>query len=263
MFVPRIPLALVTVAAVIGGAGWVTDSVAALRVERAISQQVEENAHLDTSPSVFAGGAPYLQALVTGEIPRLNVNALDVNVEGLGMVNASTSVAGMLVSPGQVFSGEIEGAPAELISRTISLDGVALGRLLDMTDLDIANPYNISPTGGVSSEAQMTGTPPGFDVPVTVIVDLRLVGPMFHMTPRALVDVPEELTDRAREAFTYSLDTRRLPLSGQASSVTLSGGSIYFEAQRHNVTVRVDDLSPLDRTGPDPGEEPDDAPDGR
>ncbi len=250
MFVPRIPLAVGTAVAVIAGVGWFVDSVAATKVERGISRQVEQQSRLDVSPSVSAGGGPYLPAVLTGEIPRLSVEALDVTVEGLGMVNARTELAGLDVSPGQVLGGNIDGVPAELISRTISLDGVALGHLLGMTDLDIANPYNISPTGGVSSEAQMTGTPEGFDEPVTVVVDLRLVGPEFRMTPRELVDVPEERADAAREAFTYSLDTRRLPLSGQAASVTLAGGSIYFETQRHNITVRLSDLSPIDESTP-------------
>lgn len=254
MFVPRLPLILALVVSVVAGLGWAVDSAAAIRVERGVSRQVEEQSRLDVSPAVSAGGGLYLPALVTGEIPRLSVEALDVAVEGLGMVNARTEVSGLTATPGQVITGEIDGVPAELISRTISLDGVALGRLLDMTDLDIANPYDISPRGGVSSEAQMTGTPPGFDEPVTVIVNLRLVGPEFRMTPRELVDVPEGMADAAREVFTFTLDTRRLPLAGQAASVTLAGGSIYFEAQRHNTTVRLADLSPLDISPQEPAD---------
>ncbi|WIM71906.1 hypothetical protein QP028_10425 [Corynebacterium suedekumii] len=93
-----------------------------------------------------------------------------------------------------------------------------------MTDLDIANPYDISPAGGSVTEAQLTGTPPGFEDPVSVVVSLRLVGEMFHMEPVTLVDAPTGREDDVRAAFTYSLDTRRLPLAGRASSVVLGGG---------------------------------------
>ncbi|RNE50052.1 DUF2993 domain-containing protein [Corynebacterium alimapuense] len=245
MFIPRLPLVLATVVAVLFGAVWLGDSIVASRVERSISTQVEEAAGLEVSPRVAVGGAPYLAALITGEIPTIGVTALDVEVSGLGAVNAKTTVSEVVVSAEQVFSGEIAGSTAAFISRTISLDGVSLGTLLDMTDLDISNPYDISPSGGSSSEARLTGTPPGFDEPVTVIVDLRLVGSEFQMTPRELVDVPQDRETDARTAFTYSLDTHELPLAGQASSVSLVGGSIYFEAQRLNVTVQMADLSPI------------------
>ncbi len=251
MLVPRLPLALIAVLATLFGLGWLADSVAAVRVERAISTGVEDRTNLDVSPAVAVGGVPYLQALISGEVPVITVNALDVDVRDLGMVNARTALSQVSLEPDQVLDGDIDGAAAALLTRTIGLDGVAFGRLLDMTDLDIANPYDISPGGGVTSEAQLTGTPPGFDAPVTVVVDLRLVGPDFHMTPRELHDAPADRTAEVREAFTLTLDTRDLPLAGRATSVHLGGGSIYFEAQRHNVTVRLADLSPVDTSGRD------------
>lgn len=253
MYVPRLPFIILTALAVLIGVGWLADSVAASRVERHISAAVEEQAGLEVSPRVNVGGAPYLAALFTGEIPSVSVHALDVDVEGLGMVNAQTEFTKVTVSPGQVLSGEIAGAPASSFTRTLRLDGVALGRLLDMTDLDIAHPYDVSPAGGTAAEAQLTGTPFNRREPVTVIVDLRLVGNEFNMTPRELVDAPADLSpagaDDVRAAFTLSLDTRTLPLAGRASRVNMSGGSIFFEAERPNVPVRLADLSPVDASG--------------
>lgn len=253
MYVPRLPLVLATVLAVLLGGGWLTDSVLASRVERHISAAVEERAGLEVSPRVNVGGVPYLAALFTGEIPSVSVHALDVDVAGLGMVNAQTEFNKIIVDRGQVLSGEIAGAPSTSFSRTVTLDGVALGRLLGMTDLDISNPYDISPGGGTPAEAQLTGTPFNRREPATVIVDLRLVGDQFHMTPRELVDAPADLSpaeaEAVRSAFSLTLDTRTLPLAGRASRVNMSGGSIFFEAERHNVTVRLADLSPVDASG--------------
>lgn len=224
---------------------WLVDSLVATRVESRISASVEESADLDASPDVFVGGYPYTSALITDEIPRLTVDSLDINVEGLGIVNASTQLAGVEVTPRQVLSGDLTDAPVELYTRTISLDGVAFGQLLDITDLDIANPYDISPGGGVASEARLTGTPPGFEEPVTVLVALRLDGSEFRMTVRELLDVPEGREDDATEAFTYTMDTRELPLSQPATLVQMSGGSIMFETQRQNMTLQLPDLAPL------------------
>lgn len=224
---------------------WIVDSLVATRVEARLSSSVERSADLDVSPDVFVGGYPYTTALLTGEIPRMTVDSLDINVDGLGIVNASTQLNGIEVTRDQVLSGDVSGAPVELYTRTISLDGVAFGQLLGITDLDIANPSDISPGGGVSSEAQLTGTPDGFDDPITVLVALRLDGPDFHMTVRELSDVPAGREDDATDAFTYSMDTRELPLSQQATLVQMSGGSIMFETQRQNITLRPADLAPL------------------
>ncbi|QGU05476.1 LmeA family phospholipid-binding protein [Corynebacterium comes] len=253
MYVPRLPLILLTVLAVLFGGGWLADSIAASRVERHISAAVEKQSGLEVSPRVNVGGVPYLAALVTGEIPTVSVHALDVDVAGLGMVNAQTELNKITVTREQVLSGEIAGSPASSFTRTIRLDGVALGRLLGITDLDIANPYDISPAGGAAAEAQLTGTPFNRREPSTVIVDLRLVGDEFHMTPRELIDAPADLSpaeaDAIRAAFAFTLNTRTLPLAGRASRVNMSGGSIFFEAERHNVTVRLADLSPVDASG--------------
>ena len=69
------------------------------------------------------------------------------------------------------------------------------------------------------------------------------MGDEFRMTPRELVDAPADQTDEeaqaVRDAFTLTLDTRKLPLAGRASTVNMSGGSIFFEAQRFNVSVAM------------------------
>lgn len=229
---------------------WAGDAAVAARVEARISAAVEESADLDTSPAAHVGGQPYLLALATHEIPTMSVESLDISVEGLGIVNARTELSGIDVTPAQVVSGDISGAPAELYKRVISLDGVAFGQLLGITDLDISNPYDVSPAGGVASEAMLTGTPEGFDEPVSALVDLRLSGPAFLMSVRELIKVPEGREDDATAAFTFSMDTRDLPLSQQAAMVQMRGGSIMFETERQNITLRLADLAPLDSGDP-------------
>ena len=255
MYVPRLLLITVTTLAVLLGAGWLVDSLAAVRFERTVSREVQEAARLDNSPGVNVGGFPFLLALGSGEIPSVDVHALDVDVATVGMVNATTRISDVTATREQILSGDISGASARSFTRTIRLDGVALGRLLDMTDLDISHPYDISPSGGVAAEAQLTGTPFNQREPSTVVVDLRLVGNEFRMTPRELVDAPADQTpaeaQAIRDAFTLTLDTRRLPLAGRASTVNVSGGSIFFKAQRFNVPVRMSSLSPVEVTEQD------------
>ncbi|WP_284785595.1 LmeA family phospholipid-binding protein [Corynebacterium rhinophilum] len=224
-------------------AGWVADACVAMHSEHKIAQEVKENSRLENSPQVYIGGTPYLLAAGSKEIPYLQVKALDVEVPKLGMVNASTVLRDITVTPEQVVNGDIEGAPVSTYSRGISLDGVALGRLLGITDLSIANPDDISPSGGVSAEAKLTGTLPGDKEKSTAMVTLRLVGPEFRMEVYGTDD------PRLKEAFSLNFDTRELPLPAQATMVRLQGGTIYFEVQRRNIKVQMAQLSPLEIEG--------------
>lgn len=242
---------LIVTAGVIAGVvavGALTDTAFAVRAERNLSHTVAEYGNLEVDPAVYFGGTPFTQALITGEVPFISVDSRDVDLPEFGLVNARTEAVEVQLTPEQVLSGTIEDAPATLITRRVSFDGVALGAQLGMTDLDIAHPKNISPSGGTSAEALLTGTPEGFEEPVSVLVELRLEGSLFRMTPTTRIDVPTGKEDAARKAFTWEIDTHKLPLGGRALRVSLQGGSIYFEAQARNVVINTHNLTPVETT---------------
>lgn len=234
-------LALAAIAVLIS----LIDALAAARVERALSRDARAYSSLAAEPESFVDGVPFAQVILTGKVPRLSVQALDVDVPGVGIANARTDVHRIIVPAEKAFAGDFLGAPADIVEHTLSLDGVAFGQLLGMTDLDISNPYNISPAGGPASEAQLTGTVNGLDEPATAVVTLRLKGNMFYMEPIELIDVAPEHTDAVTRAYTLELDTRKMPLGAQADMVHVVGGSIQFVAQRRNVTLTEADLSPV------------------
>ncbi|CQD07991.1 Secreted protein (modular protein) [Corynebacterium striatum] len=231
------------VVALVGGIAWLSDSAVAMHAEHTVAQESKAVSRLENTPDVYIGGIPYTLAALTKEIPYLEVQSLDVEVPKLGMVNASTTMRDISITPQQVFSGKFEGAPVSTYTRGISLDGVALGRLLGITDLSIANPDNISPIGGTAAEAELTGTLPGDTKKSTAKVALRLVGEQFHM------NVYDTEDPRLIKAFTLQFDTRELPLPAQATSVKLHGGSITFEVQRRNIKLKSTQLSPLEIEG--------------
>ena len=186
------------------------------------------------------GGFPYAASLVTGKIPRVSTEFLDASIDGPGVGTVGVDVFNLaLDDPHDAWTGDFESGVARLVRRKVRLDGVGFGRLLGITDLDLANPYDISPAGGGASEARLTGTPPGADEAVTVVVTLRLVDGVFLMRPSMLVD------DTDPAAFTLEFDTRTLPLGGPADRVQLSGGSIEFSRDRINSVFEPSDLDPL------------------
>lgn len=226
-------------------AGLAVDTAAASRVEAIVSARASGDDRLRAGPNAYVGGFPFSQVALTGKVPRIEVSALDAEVDGVGVLNSRTEAFDVELPASRAFAGDFAGAPAVMLRRTVRLDGVAFGSLVGMTDLDIANPYDISPRGGVASEARLTGTVPGTDAPSTVVVTLRLAGPVFHMRPSLLVDAPAGAEDEILHAYTLDLDTRELPLGGPADLVQLSGGSVEFSRQRLNPTLEAGDLSPL------------------
>ena len=222
--------------------GYLADTAAGMRAEHALSARAAELGELSTAPAAYVGGLPFGRT-----VPRITVDALDVPVAGVGVGNVGIKLVDVTLPHPRTahLVDDLPGAKASLVRRIVRLDGVAFGQLLGMTNLDIASPYNISPSGGGASEARLTGTIPGTEDPVTVVVTLRIDGTKFVMRPSELVDVPLELTDRAVQAFSLERDTRDLPLGGPADCVQLTGGSIEFSRDRINTVVEETDLTPL------------------
>lgn len=238
---PRLLLALVLLV----GLAWIGDSVVAARVEAEISRKIRAQAELDVPPSVYVGGIPYTQALFSGEIQTIAVTISDVELPGFGIVTTSSVATDVTADTSQIFSGDISGAPAQLLTQTAGLDAVAMGAKLDMPELDISNAYDISPAGSNAAEVQLRGTVPGDDAPVTVIAELRLQGPTFSLQPITVHERAGSRLNNAEiiDAFRWSFDTRELMGSRQASYVYVSGGTIYFESQERNVVVDWEDFA--------------------
>lgn len=231
---------------VILAALWIADSVIATRTEAKISRIIAKEANLEVPPSVYVGGIPYTKALLSGEISTVSSTISDVEIPGFGIVNTNTEASDVAVDRAQVFSGDIAGAQAQLITQTTGLDAVAVGKQLNISDLDISNAYDISPAGSNAAEVQLRGTLPGETVPVTIQANLRLQGPIFTLQPTAVTDSGQGTLSNAAiiDAFRWEFDTRELMGSRQASYVYVSGGTIYFESQERNVAIQWEDFSP-------------------
>lgn len=221
------------------------DAAVAAHVERTLATHAREADDLPSEPDTYVGGLPFAQVALTGKVPRVSFQALDVRVDGVGIANSRTDIYDIVVDAGRAAKADFAGTKAKRVEHTLSLDGVAFGQLLGMTDLDIANPYDISPAGGTASEAQLTGTVPGTDEKTSAVVTLRLDGTTFRMEPAQLIDVPADLVPAVTDTYTLELDTRDMPIGAQADLVEVAGGSIRFSAQQHEVEVTDELLSPI------------------
>ena len=108
------------VVALVGGIAWLSDSAVAMHAEHTVAQESKAVSRLENTPDVYIGGIPYTLAALTKEIPYLEVQSLDVEVPKLGMVNASTTMRDISITPQQVFSGKFEGAPVSTYTRAVS-----------------------------------------------------------------------------------------------------------------------------------------------
>ena len=227
----------VVVAAVLVAALGLADTALASHVEHDLAREGVE-AEVSAVPFVWSG--------ISGRVPRVTVKRTDADIPGPGVGTVSVEMFNLkLDTPSDALRGEVVGADARLVRRRIRLDGVGFGELLGITDLDMANPYDISPTGGVASEARLTGTVPGAREPATVVVTLRLVDGTFRMRPSQLLDVADGDEQAVLDGFSLDLDTRELPLGGPADLVQLRGGSLELSRDRVNTVVEPADLEPL------------------
>ncbi|WKD58754.1 LmeA family phospholipid-binding protein [Corynebacterium caspium] len=230
------------------------DTLVAARAEHTLSRRIAATANLEVAPAVTLGGTGFLGALRSQEISYLGVESRDIPVANFGLINSRTEAIDLDFSTQEnptekILAGDISGVPAELLIRRLIFDGVAVGNQLGITDLDLAHPTDISPTGGSSAEVILSGTPAGFNKPVKVLATLRLKGPQFHMKPIQLITGPPEKETEIFQLLDWQLDTRNLPLGSTASRVYISGGSITFESQTSAVILDINQLSP--RVEPD------------
>lgn len=242
--VKKAPLVTLAVVASLCAGGWVVDTALAAGSERKFAESIKHTADLEVTPEVYIGGFPFLLGYASGQIPTVSVFVTDVELPTLGLMRVGTTALSVETTPEQIMAGDFTNASAELVKRILSFDAVALGNQLGITDLDISNPYNVSPSGGHSAEARLRGTIPGTKEPTTVLVDLRINGPHFTIIPTKVVEGDELPEEELLAAFGYTLDTRGLPLKEQANYVYLNGGTISLESEQRTVTLTAADFAP-------------------
>ncbi len=247
-------LALTVGAILIGGttAFTIADALVAARVEHNISQTLFEGSNLPTPPDVHLAGYPYTWAAKSHELAAVSVTSRDITVPGIGMLSFHTSAQKITVPADVVYSGNIENAPAEKVFTRLQLDGVLIGNVNAIPDLQISNFEDISPRGGWETEATFRGTPEGFAKPITAHVSLRIREGDVYITP---VDIELDAADSARpaaqqaatEAMTWHIQGANLPLSRPPVRVYVSGGSVFVESEQYFTTVSIEDLLPRTR----------------
>lgn len=219
-------------AAVVAGTFLFVDGVVATNTERNVSAELQRLEGLDIKPAVTMSGTPFIVSTLGGSIDSIRTEMIDVQEEGFGLVNKKSEAFDVEVPPAQILSGNLQDMTAKRLVYTVRLDGVALGAQLGMTDLDIANPDDISPSASPSAEALLTGTPPGASEKQQELVKLRIVDGVVRFQPVS-----------GNDAFSWEISSEKLPLTGRASHVFCGGGSIYIESELRDVRFDTEGFS--------------------
>ncbi|WP_395170337.1 DUF2993 domain-containing protein [Corynebacterium sp. PCR 32] len=245
---------------------WVTDSFIAARTESRIAHELQRYSNLPVQPAVTAGGFPFLYEAERGKLSSLTVDAQDLDVPGFGLVTVHSSATNIEASQQDIIHGQIENAPVETISTTLSLDGLALGERLGITDLTIRRLANTAPNGGQESSAVFSGSIGGMDVPATVAVSLRIKADIISMDAYEVLDgpasrdknapvvkgsdIPHTLKEQIKKAFSLQLEGKYLPLRARPDFIYCEGGSIFLQSSQQNVTINLSDLAPMAKEEP-------------
>ncbi|MDO4761072.1 MAG: DUF2993 domain-containing protein [Corynebacterium sp.] len=245
----RRPLIALATCALILGALWVGDTALAARSEKRLADTIKPQ--LGFSPEVYIGGFPFTANLYTLEVPNMYVSVTDARIPQFGLVRTHTELKDVTISRQQLLDGNFDNTTAALMTSQVSLDAVSIGNALNIPDLDISHPYDISPAGGSASEVTLTGTPRALGQRLSVLAELRIRGHQFYMHPTTVLDSGDNTlkTHDILDAFRWDFNTNTLPLPKQATFVGASGGTIYFQADERNVTVHTHDLYPTTTPG--------------
>lgn len=239
------------------------DSLVAARTEHRISNKLYEGSNLATPPSVEVTGLPYTAAAFTHELQSVTVGARDVDVPGWGLMSVTSSAQYVTVSKEDVFTGDIQDAPARKVFYRLQLDGVSLGAKMDINDLLIQNKDDISPRGGWESEAIFEGTPDGYAQPATVEMRLRIKQGSVHISAVDLIKapeskkvdakvvdgagVPEDIRKEILKTFSMEISADSLPMRGNPIRVYVAGGGVFIESEQYYTSVSIQDLAPYSR----------------
>lgn len=246
----------------------VADAGIAANAERQLADSIRREANLPADPYVSLGGMAYTSSFFTGQWSSITVRARDLEVPGFGLVSVESSAVNVQVPPSSVWSGDFGEALAEQYFTRLQLDGLALGRQLDLTDLAIQNYEDISPAGGWETEAIFEATPPGWSAQATVMVKLRIENGDALFIPDHVITGPagpdstevvpgEELSDDATadilDAFDLTLPSRDLPLRQVPTQIYVSGGSVFIVGDEMYPIVSPEDFLPAASLDPEFG----------
>lgn len=257
-----------SIAAVAGVAllAFTADAGLAIHAERNLANDIRREANLPADPYVSLGGMAYTSSFFTGRWSSIQVRARDLEVPGFGLVSVESSAINAQIPPSSVWSGDFDRAMAKHYFTRLQLDGVALGRQLDFTDLAIQNYEDVSPAGGWETEAIFEATPPGWAARASVMVKLRIVDGDAYFTPDHVISGPadpaaedvvpgDELSDDTAaailRAFELKLTADELPLRQTPTRIYVSGGSVFIEGDEMNRVVSPEDFLPVASRDPE------------
>lgn len=263
-FVRRTVAAVCGLVLVVG----IADAGVAVNAERQLADSIRREANLPADPYVSLGGMAYTSSFFTGQWSSITVRARDLEVPGFGLVSVESSAVNVEIPSSSVWSGDFGETPAEQYFTRLQLDGLALGRQLDLTDLAIQNYEDISPAGGWETEAIFEATPPGWSGQAAVMVKLRIENGDAYFIPDHVITGPtgpdstevvageelsDEVADEILDAFDLELPFRDLPLRQVPTQIYVSGGSVFIVGDEMYPIVSPEDFLPVATQDPEFG----------
>ncbi|WP_075727392.1 LmeA family phospholipid-binding protein [Corynebacterium aquilae] len=243
--IPRPAIALAATCAVLGASAWAIDTGAAITAEHAASEAIraaEPAGAQSVTPRVSFAAPSFLLSARKGKLAHIEVRLIDVPTETFGPITVTTSGHQITGSSADIRAGHLDGLDAHDVTRSASLDAAAVGKILDMDDIDISNPDDVSPSAAARAHVRLSGTPAGCSSPATIIADLRVTAQTIHITPTTVETHPtcsafNGNDDTAvKEKFTWSAPGSTLPIVGNIVSFLVRGGSLFLESQNPHPT---------------------------
>lgn len=238
------------------------DVGAAIYAEYQLSRHVRSAAGLSFDPWVAILGFPFIPQAARHRYDELEIKANGVPHPVAGKVTLEATMHQIGLGQASWLMRPDADLPLGKLESRIIIDSRRMGEFIGIKDLNVEAPAadTNDATGGTTESGisgseglVFTGTPTkaGFDEPVSVTVNLSIVGPdqtTLVITPTGVVtgpntadrEVPEDRRAAVLGAFGATMPGQELPFGIRPTSKGARGSDVIIEGIVEDVTVRLD-----------------------
>jgi hypothetical protein len=234
----------------------------AAAAEYTVAQQMRQQLHLASEPSVRINGFPFLTQAVAGHYTSIDIQASGVSADPLHDLDVEATLHDVEAPLAEVISGDLHSVRAANVDGRIRIKDTDLGRALGIEDLRIQQPSDqqikeLFPPGTPTSNS-----PRGNRAPIKMVATTDLAGQHTEVVAFGVIELtrgsvritasdvqlgrdgagtvglPRPIRQTLLNALSTNIKTGGLPFAVTPTRLWVETGSIVVEGTATNVSLR-------------------------
>jgi hypothetical protein len=234
----------------------------AAAAEYTVAQQMRQQLHLASEPSVRINGFPFLTQAVAGQYTSIDIQASGVSADPLHDLDVEATLHDVEAPLAEVISGDLHSVRAANVDGRIRIKDTDLGRAIGIEDLRIQQPSDqqikeLFPPGTPTS-----GSPRGNRAPIKMVATTDLAGQHTEVVAFGVIELtrgsvritasdvqlgrdgagtvglPRPIRQTLLNALSTNIKAGDLPFAVTPTRLWVETGSIVVEGTATNVSLR-------------------------